>query len=343
MAYATYGGDAGTVNVSTTADISATSFGIVAISRGGATWAETGGDGKDATVMVSGDVNSIASTSAGGGVFVASYGGNSPNNTSAGGAQGGIGGKAGTATLTLGSSDTAFAGTVSTVAAGKIGEDWTFADRKTGIALAAISYGGQGPVNTNGSGGGYDGGDGGAVNVTLYGASGTTIKTSGDSSAGILAASYGGSSLDYYDASKQGGAASTVKVKLSGGGSIGTSGKNSSGIVATSLGGLGQIASQASTDSGSSGIGGTSGNVYVQNAMSVTTKGDYSHGIVTVSSGAGGGIYVWSGNGGFQWGDANIASNSSGEAYVYNTGAIETYGIDSTVLSPCRSAAAAGS
>ena len=326
-AYATYGGNAGAVTVGTTADISANGFGIVAISRGGATWALTGGSGNTATVTVSGDVNTIASTKAGGGILAASYGGNSPNNISWNRMEGGTGGLAGKATVTLGSDDAAFAGKVSTVAAGKIGNDWTFTKRESGAAVSAISYGGQGPVNTNGSGGGYDGGDGGKASVTVYGASGTTIKTSGDDSAGIVAASYGGSSLDYYDASKKGGAAGAVYAKLSGGGSIATGGAHSSGIQATSLGGLGQVASTATTTQ--NGKGGTGGSVYVKNDFAITTRGDHSHGIAAISSGAGGGVYVWDGNGGFQWGDANIASNTSGEVTVKNYGAIEVYGVDS--------------
>ncbi|TNB46686.1 autotransporter outer membrane beta-barrel domain-containing protein [Martelella lutilitoris] len=326
-AYATYGGNAGTVTVGTTADISAQGFGIVAISRGGATWALTGGAGNTAAITVSGDVNTIASTNAGGGILAASYGGNSPNNISWNQMEGGTGGDAGNATVTLGSSDSAFSGTVSTVAAGSIGKHWTFTDRNSGAAVSAISYGGQGPVNTNGSGSGYDGGNGGKASVTVYGASGTTIKTSGDDSGGIVAASYGGSSLNYYDASKKGGAAGAVYVELTGGGSIATAGSHASGIQATSLGGLGQVASTASSTQ--NGKGGTGGSVYVKSDFEITTQGDHSHGIAAISSGAGGGVYVWDGNGGFQWGDANIASNTSGEVTVKNDGEIEVYGVDS--------------
>ena len=325
-AYGTFGGNAGTVAVTSTADVTAQGFGVVAISRGGATWALTGGSGNSATVTITGDVSTIASLDAGGGVFVASYGGNSPNNISWGDAEGGTGGQAGTATLSLGSSGSAFSGSISTVAAGEIGDDWTFTKRSTGAALSAVSYGGQGPVNTNGSGGGYNGGDGGKVYVNVYGASATSISTSGDESAGFFAASYGGSSLDYYNASKQGGAADSVTVSLQGGGRISTAGSNSSGIIATSLGGLGQIASQASS---ANGVGGSGGNISVTTDFSITTKGDHSQGIAAISSGAGGGLYVWDGNGGFQWGDSNIASNSSGAVTVTNTGEIDVHGIDS--------------
>ncbi len=323
------GGSGGSVSVTTTADISTQGFGIVAISRGGASGSSgTGGAGGTVAVTVSGDVGSITSTATGGGVLAASYGGNSPNNGSwYGGLQGGIGGHAGEVTLTVGSSATPFAGSVTTTAPGKVGKEWGFLTRNSGAALAAISYGGQGLVTTNGSGVGFNGGDGDEATLKIYGTSDTLVKTSGDYSVGILAGSYGGTSLDYYDASKSGGGADKAAVSLSGGGTIETAGHHSSGIVAVSLGGLGKLSSTATSDG--AGKGGVAGEVEVTNDFAITTKGDHSHGIAAISAGAGGGIFIWSKDSSFQWGDGNPSSNTSGSVTVTNTGTIKTYGVDS--------------
>ncbi|TPW28096.1 autotransporter outer membrane beta-barrel domain-containing protein, partial [Martelella alba] len=322
------GGYAGTVTVTNSASISAANTAILAISRGGASAnSGRGGTGQTVTITVTGDVETIASTVSGSGIFAASYGGNGLKSTGAPGLtmNGGIGGQAGTVSVTLGSSSEAFAGSITTTASGKIAKTWESEDRDSGAAITAISGGGWGLTTTNGSGVDFDGGDGADVTVLVYGTSATLLKTLGDNSDGILAASYGGTSQNGYDGGQQGGASGNVTVTLTGGGSIKTYGASSSGIDAVSLGGLGRIASQAS----SSNTGGTAGAVTVKNNFSITTEGSNSNGIVAISAGAGGGVYAWSGDSGFTWGDSNIASNTSSDVYVYNGGAIVTYGVDS--------------
>ncbi|TPW27897.1 autotransporter outer membrane beta-barrel domain-containing protein, partial [Martelella alba] len=331
------GGSAGAITITDSGSVTAAGTAILAISRGGASaGGGTGGSGGAVTITISSDVDTITSTSAGGGIFAASYGGNNiylsekrvygyEGELYQNYDQGGTGGNAGDVSVTLGSSTNVFSGSIITTASTSIASIWTQTGRVSGAAISAISYGGWGNM-IQASGTAFDGGDGGDVYVTVYGASTTTLKTSGDHSDGIFAASYGGASVYGYGKGKAGGTAGNVAVSLTGGGTIYTAGEHSSGIVAMSLGGAGQETTKAQSTSSS---GGVAGDVTVKNDFAITTKGSYSNGIVAISAGSGGGLYQWSGDDEFTWGDVSLGSNTSGNVSVYNYASIVTYGVDS--------------
>jgi hypothetical protein len=338
------GGDGGDITIVTTGDVTGSSSGIVAISQGGRSsgpvygynFEAQAGSGGKASVTVYG---SVSATSSGPAVLAASYGGNSPR--AKGGfddnallraeysLKGGAGGNAGAATVTVGSSSTPFAGTISTTASGTIGSDSPA--RASGAAIAAMSVGGQG-ISTTADGDEYTayytGGTGGAVTVTVTATSDATITTKGASSPAVLAQSAGGASKSgYYSNTYVGGNAGAANVTLGGGGSISTSGSYSSGIVAQSLGGAGQSTFYDSS-LGKAGKGGT---VNVTNDFSITTQGAHSHGIVAQSAAAAAGYGILTNTSGkaVVWGDKNDNSVGSDTVVVTNHGAIVVHGVDS--------------
>ena len=203
------------------------------------------------------------------------------------------------------------------------------------------------------------GGDGGTVNVTQS----SSINTTGDAAYGILAQSVGGggglggSATPVYtvvdvEIAQSGGASGSggdVTVKQTGG-SINTSGAGSIGIMAQSVGGGGGIGGSLNcstapcswyadyyvldfvslTNTGGDGDGGS---VTVQNNASITTTGDYAHGIVAQSVGGGGGL-VGTGDGT----SSSIAlggfkgTGGGGAIIVNRTGDISASGVGSVAV-----------
>ncbi|WP_018699602.1 autotransporter outer membrane beta-barrel domain-containing protein [Amorphus coralli] len=337
------GGNGGDVTIVTTGDVTGSSSGIVAISQGGRSsgpvygyyFNAQAGSGGNASVTAYG---SVSATSSGPAILAASYGGNSPRAKSGFAdntllrteysLKGGAGGNAGSSTVTVGSSDTPFAGTIATTASGKIGTDSPA--RASGAAIAAMSVGGQG-ISTVADGGDYTnyytGGTGGAVTVTVTATSDAKITTKGASSPGVIAQSAGGASKSgYYSNTYVGGDAGAANVTLGGGGSISTSGDGSSGIVAQSLGGAGQSTFYDSSY-GKAGKGGT---VNVTNDFAITTEGDRAHGIVAQSAAAAAGYGILTNTSGkaVVWGDQNDNSVGSDAVSVTNHGAIAVHGVD---------------
>ena len=351
------GGNGGGVTIVSTGDVTGSTFGIAAISQGGTSNGPipgyypgaSGGNGGSVSVTV---YDSVSATSSGPAVLAASYGGNSPRAKSSfydykvvkesyeessftivtgsdfGALEGGAGGDGGTVTLAVGSSDSAFSGTISTVASGDIDSDSVA--RSSGAALAAFSVGGQGiPIYATGSGTYvyYNGGDGGSVTLTVTATSDAVLKTAGDGSPAVLAQSAGGASKSGNYNTFVGGNAGATNVTLGGGGSISTSGDSSSGIVAQSLGGAGQ----STFYDGSFGKAGKAGTVNVTSDFAITTQGAHSHGIVAQSAAAAAGYGILTNTSGkaVVWGDKNDNSVGSDTVVVTNHGAIVVHGVDS--------------
>lgn len=208
---------------------------------------------------------------------------------------------------------------------------------KHGIyAFSIAGKGGAGGDGNAAPSGGTGGASraGGPVTVTNDG----TIVTHGDNAFGIYGlsrSSSGGSGGDQWgliggsgDGAK-GGNGGTVSITNSITGSIWTEGVLAHGILAQSVGGVGG-------DSGSSGNlilslgtsgddGGSGGPVYVTNAGSITTTGNFSRGIFAQSLGGGGGSGGDAG-GLFAIGGAGAGGGSSSPVTVTNasTGTITT-------------------
>lgn len=205
-------------------------------------------------------------------------------------------------------------------------------------AIVAVSAGGQGgSANDAGSslqakaGSGGNGGDGGKVIVTNV----SSVRTQGDASNGIIAASVGG-------AGGHGGWAASVLDATSGDGGQGgngaevdvtnnsivkTLGDNSAAVVVSSAGGNGgkggRSVGGADAASGSGGVGGNAGAVSVTNSGSLITEGVVSSAVVATSDGGSGGrggasigIYTSAEGGG--------AGGKSDRVTVVNDGTIST-------------------
>ncbi|MFG1297110.1 autotransporter outer membrane beta-barrel domain-containing protein [Xanthobacter variabilis] len=310
------GGAGGSIVISSFAPVSAESFGIVAISRGGHGGAASlttessasGGNSGTVQIVVTG---SVASTERGAGVLAASYGGDGGRTGNYGG-----GGNADGVQVMVGTRETGFSGSIATNAPNSLGGNLSARSISTGAAISAVAYGGDAYRD--------DGGNAGQVAVTLYGTSTAQLVTAGKNSAGIYALSYGGRGNGE---DNKGGSSDGVTVTTVGSGQITTQGAYSSGIVAVSLGGLGQ-SKQTSADKNTA-IGGQAGAVSVTNVMSISTSGTQSSGIFALSAGAGGGLYNNSSSGSFTWGDQNANSDAGADVTVTNHGVIRTYGVDS--------------
>ena len=195
--------------------------------------------------------------------------------------------------------------------------------------------GGDAYVAGNGRGGG-DGGAGGTVTVSATGA----ISTSGNSAAGLVAASVGGDGGNGGDSAGvggsggnggEGGHASAVSVTLNG--SIRTNGSDANGISAVSRGGAGGSAGDcAGIYCGSSSAGGaaygSSVNVTTLSPSAIETFGTYSNGIYAASIGG------FAGNGGSSYGVVAFGSSSAsagdgGTVTVNNAGSITTHAANS--------------
>ncbi len=176
-------------------------------------------------------------------------------------------------------------------------------------AIRLESLGGQGGDGGDASGSsssetvnGGDGGAGGAGGTVTLDFSTATIKTTTDSSLGILVRSYGGaggdggSSTSGYSGSGGGGAAGGVggAVTLTFEGSIETSGTDASGILMQSVGGFAGDAGSASdliTYGASSESGGEAGKISgtLVSGSIIKTSGEGAAGFYAQSVGGGGG------------------------------------------------------
>jgi hypothetical protein len=219
----------------------------------------------------------------------------------------------------------------------------------TGVSapdIVVVSKGGVGGAGTDfsdiGSGSGGAGGAGGHADVATVTLSGTSVASTGDQSAGIVALSMGGNGGNgggYTGTFEEGGQgtggdggySAAVNVTLSQKAQITLSGSADIGIAAVSAGGFGGQAGNLGT-TGASGInggnGGASGNVTVTVNLgsSITTSGNDAIGILAQSlSGGGGagsnGIYFFGGSDG-----GGGTSGNTGTVSVTNGGAIATSG-----------------
>ncbi|RVU19109.1 autotransporter outer membrane beta-barrel domain-containing protein [Methylobacterium oryzihabitans] len=210
-------------------------------------------------------------------------------------------------------------------------------------AILLVSQGGAGGAGgeaqslaggTSGSGG--SGGDGGGITTFL--ASGTTLRTTGDTSPGLVLRSLGGAGgiggrgagnveIDS-GAGGAGGAGGFVGGTLYSGVGITTTGSNAHGVVLQSVGAQGGKASDASgliSSSGSGGGGGQSLGLDFANQGTITTTGAAARGILAQSISGDGGPGANA--------DATIGSPGAGGApgsiltmTVMNSGTIATSG-----------------
>ncbi|WP_127091966.1 autotransporter outer membrane beta-barrel domain-containing protein [Aquabacter cavernae] len=337
-AYYGSGGAGGNVSITTSGQATSSSAAVVGMSIGGASGVTkgqhfgsggiAGGAGGQVAITVTGDV---ASLSAGPAILGASYGGNATFQTNAIYAYGlknafamGNGGAGGQVDVTLGSTDAAFAGTIASKSVGVVASRLAMS---TGGAIVAHSTGGRGLGHYKYSGvhSYYNGGDGGAVNVTVHGGAAARIVTIGDASPGIYAQSLGGGAYHNGTAPKVvGGNGGAVTVTLAGGGTIATEGQHSFGILAHSVGGQGAYGVKGSVHAATGGV------VTVTSDFSIYTVGRYSHGIVaqSTSSTQGDGLFVNSGSKNIVWGTNNSYGPGSNDVHVTNSGKIETFGMD---------------
>lgn len=342
-----YGADGGAVTVTVSGDVNGASFGVAAISQAGVSsdivYPGSGtisptkaGNGGVVTVNVYGNVSA---TQSGPAVLAASYGGHTKRSKNVlldlpyvdanyAPLDLGSGGDGGAATIQLGASGKAFAGNVSSVASGSLGKHSVA--RSSGAALAAVSLGGDGVYfYSDYSGVSYfgAGGNGGTAKIEITSAPAALIETKGTAAPAILVQSAGGKAAIGGDYSFYGGNGGYASATLSGGGSITTSGDAAIGLVAQSLGGSGR----STLNNKTYGSAGSGGEVYVNTDFAITTSGKYAHGILAQSAASayGYGIFSFAGDGVVAWGDTGASSTGSADVTVINTGAIQTYGVDS--------------
>lgn len=196
--------------------------------------------------------------------------------------------------------------------------------------IFARSLGGNG-ANGSGGGNGLDAGTGGAVFIenTAY------IETSGDASIAILGESLGGTggtgsgSNPFSSAGNGGRGGLSREVEIENYYSLVTYGDDSHGIVARSLGGRGGDGGDGVVFAGG-GSGGATSNGFISaidNAGSVFTYGDFSHGLLSQSIGGFGGSGGSSDGFVGYAGDGRRAGNGSlAQAYNLTNGHIRTNG-----------------
>jgi hypothetical protein len=220
-----------------------------------------------------------------------------------------------------------------------------------GVLLS--SYGGNG--GDGGSGVGVTPGYGGAgsYSIDLSLLNNVDVETSGvlpsipgvlispvNNGHGVVVASLGGDGGDGGDAdsvynndsNKGGNGANSGNVNLVNEASISTSGDNQYGLLAVSYGGVGGDAGpgvEVAGEGGSGGNGGSAGTVTVENSGSISTTGDFSHGIYGKSGGGNGGTSKF--NAAFFGGSGDGGKGGAGALVdLTNTGSIFTKG-DSAV------------
>jgi hypothetical protein len=295
------------------------SFGAVALGGDGS-GTTTGGN---VSVANSGHLSTSGAESSG--VFAQSIGGGGGDGGHSGGlfsagGKGGSGANAGTVTVTnSGNIDAGLNGHTALNSYGVFAQSVGGGGGNGGGAVAAglgfsMAMGGSGGV----------GGDGSSVTVGLDNANialatGSTINTHGDESAGIFAQSVGGGggnggfaiagatgpiSVSIGTGGAGAGAGNAGFVNVVSKGAINTSGLNSDGIFAQSVGGSGGSGGFAITVSGGTvagafslggggGAGGAAGSASSTSQTNIVTQGANASGIVVESVGGGGG------NGGF--------------------------------------------
>ncbi|MDM0085070.1 autotransporter outer membrane beta-barrel domain-containing protein [Variovorax sp. J31P179] len=239
----------------------------------------------------------------------------------------GTGGGAGDVRVTLGSA----AISVQAAAVGGF-------PNELGAGVRALSMGGDGGAALHvGDFGGHStggrGGSGGNVTVTAEGDS--SITTSGDRSAGILARSVGGSARTWDGGAPpdtraaDGGNAGLVSVTS--GALIATAGARSPGILAASLGGHGSDGGGGTWGSGHpGGAGGTPDGVAIVHYGEISTRGPDSPGIVAMVVGGSGGAGGASGASG-HGGNGGAGGGTGAKAVsIEHRGTISTLGQSST-------------
>ena len=304
------GGDAGTA------------VGLVAFSDSGS----AGGDGGTATVRHETGAVVTTSGNASHGLFAQSVGGGGGSGgvnvgLASIGARGGTGGDAGFAYV--------YAEDGSTITTGGVSAHGIFAQSLGG-------GGGNGGVTAGVVAVGASGSSGG-TGSSVFVESEAIILTTGVDARGIFAQSVGGGGgnalgtggvVSLGGGGSGGGDAGSVTVNAYSGGSITTEEVGGVGIYAQSVGGGGGSGSASGgvvALGGSGGSGGDAGTVFVTNAGSITTSGNYGRGIFAQSIGGGGGSGGDSG-GLVTIGGSGGGSSTGNTASVTNSGQISTSG-----------------
>lgn len=175
-----------------------------------------------------------------------------------------------------------------------------------------------------------------SVSTTGYGSSGITAQAIG-AGGGLLAYSYATDFITNLGVNGTLGSASTVQsngyaVSVQTDTGVSTSGNYAPAIVAQSIGGGGGriVGNQFSPSSssirmGSSNGGGSGGNTTVTTSGLITTAGQYSHGVIAQSIGAGGGLVDLPANK-VSFGATSTSSGSAGSVTVTQSGNISTLG-----------------
>jgi hypothetical protein len=212
--------------------------------------------------------------------------------------------------------------------------------QSTGILVTSEGgIGGNGGSGSGATGGGAGGRGGHAGNVFVD--SDMTITTLGDESHGIWGRSIGGSGgtggsagwLGTASGGAGGNASDGGIVTIINGGEINTSGLFSYGIFGQSIGGFGGDGGKAAgLFVGWGGTGRSAGSgglveIFNDDTGSVTTQGNYSHGIFGQSIGGGGGA-GGSGGGIAGIGGGAGAGGHGGNVVIDNLGTIDTFGIN---------------
>ena len=313
------GGAAGTVSITNTGSLTANGnyvAGIVGLSIGG-----DAGNGGTALLGLGGQAGVGG---AGGTVFVTNSG---PISTSGTGAVGifaqSLGGSGATAGGLVQNGSTGGAG--GPVVVQQAGSIVTGGYGSYGIF--AQSLGGTGGAGGNASGSGGTGGVSANVNVALAG----SIVTGGDYAHGIFASSLGGTGGDggpNQGPGGSGGLAGNVSIAVGSGSVIRTTGNNAHALYGLSSGGTGGLGATNFgfwAEAGGGGNGGVGGNATITNNGTLSTAGQFAHGIFAQSTGGSGGfggdaagLFALSGVGG--------SGAPSGNVVVGNAGSITTLG-----------------
>ncbi len=248
-----------------------------------------GGAGGDVSVQLVGDISTAGPSSQG--VFARSYGGNGGDggkgSAFAGDGKGGAAagdGPAGNASIDFSGSIETSGEEANAIIVQSVGG--FSGDAGTSVGFLAFGASGE------------SAGGGGTVSATL--AEGSSLKTQGQSAAGILAQSIGGGggrgSTAVGLGAALGGTGSAGgdggMVTVSSAGTIETSGQRGRGIHAASRGGGGGDGGTSVSIvefGGAGGSGGDGGEVTVANAARVSTTGDQADGLYASSLGGGGG------------------------------------------------------
>ncbi|WP_226573841.1 autotransporter outer membrane beta-barrel domain-containing protein [Acuticoccus sediminis] len=282
-----------------------------------------GEDGKEVTVTNSADITVDVALPSGlteagdlsAGIYVLSEGGD--GGESADKSTGGVGGSASTLNDDAGTSSVHHGtGTIETSGPSVMG-------------IVALSKGGDGgDGNSNGDSTGGAGGVGGAIEVKLV--DNGKIITHGDNGYAILGQSIGGIGGSNAGQAGTGGNGGTVTVNAASGTSITTDGDFANGVTVHSVGGGGGVGDDftgvLAGSGGNGGNGGRAAKVEITSGATITTNGQYAHGLLAQSIGGAGGAGGIGEGLLLGLGGAGGDGGQGGNALANNTGNVTTNG-----------------